>query len=150
MMAKSIETLLNSSDEEFRSIVDDEVRHPNNEYSALLRDPRVRERWYYALVGMKKSVESQLSAKRSDILKTPASPQDVAWQDFHRWKAGAVRFKSGVEDRLLEIRKNGGRPSDRANLLQAAILQHKNAVLKDFNPEEVSDADTSLWKSVDR
>ena len=150
--AQTIDNLINMPEEQFRSIVDKEVRGTLDAATGeMLRHPRLVDRWYYALVSMKKSVESQLSSKRSDILKVPGpvNSRSSEWSDYHRWKAGAIRFKSGVEDRLLEIRRTHGRPTDRAAQLEQAILDHKSKVLADFAPDEVSDADTGLWHVVE-
>lgn len=155
MTRSDAQKLLALPDAEFRALVDSEVRGTSPaKVGETLRDPLLIDRWYHTLLQMKKSVESQLGAKRSDVLKNRRySEQDVA--DFHRWRAGAVRFKSGVEDRLLEIRRIRGivQPDTEAikrerNALLRAIDDHRQTVLQEFEADEISDADRALWSAL--
>jgi len=140
------QTLLNSSEEDFRRVVDEEVRGClKQETCTALRSPPLLNRWYLALISMKKNVESQLGSKRSDLIKIrpELTPEEYEQRlvEFHRWRAGAIRFKNGVEDRLLEVRA-------RRQTLTTAISLHKNTVLKEFAEDEISDADRDLWKAL--
>ena len=136
--------LLDLPEEDFRGIVDDEVRGTlDRNTGVVLRDPQLLDRWHLTLISMKKSVESQLGSIRSDLVKVrpELAPEEYERRlaEFHRWRAGAVRFKSGVEERLLEIRA-------RRQTLTTAISLHKNTVLEEFAEDEISDADRDLWK----
>lgn len=155
--------LLKMPEEDFRAVVDDEVRGVEEldpKTAKALRDPLVADRWYYALVSMKKSVEGQLGAKRSDLLKHRSPPRDRT--EYHRWRAGALRFKSGVEERLLEVRSRRhslthiDTVQEERNValaqmqnLKTAITSHKTSVLSDFADDEVSDADRTLWSAIE-
>lgn len=161
----TVEALLDMPEDQFRAIVDREVRGTARDVGPVLRDPRISWRWYFALVQMKKSVESQLGAKRADLAKVrPTIPQyeyEQKLTEFHQWRAGALRFKSGVEERLLEIRSqnsrfrpNGEIIEDQRNwaltanfALVQGIREHQKVMLKD-SPDEVSDADLALWELV--
>lgn len=160
------EHLLNMDDDEFRQAVDQEVRGTlPTEVSLALRDPRLSQRWYLALIQMKKSVESQLGAKRSDLVnmrETDNGRWDQELANFHRWRAGAVRFKSGVEERLIEIRRSRlvvfpteevlteqrNWALEKMQCLVKGIVEHQRTVSQEYD-EDVSDADKKLWKLVD-
>lgn len=159
----TLDELVNQEEEAFRSIVDDEVRgHLDPETAALLRDPKVVDRWFLALIVMKKSVESQMAAKRDDLARFAGSHQEETERlAFRKWRAGALRFRNGVEDRILEIRairwRNGATistdPYDAIVLnadLASAIRTHRKKMLEDYEPDEVSDADRQLWRLLDQ
>lgn len=105
--------LTDLADDAFISIVNQDVRGSlNPEISQLLRDPAIADRWYDALLGLKRSVESQLSASKAEksqkiaefnILGNDGWLQARVQTD--KWRAGAVRFKNGVEDRLSEAKR---------------------------------------------
>lgn len=155
MTRNDVQKLLSLPDPQFREVVDAEVRGTAQpKVGETLRDPLLIDRWHHTLLQMKKSVESQLGAKRSDVFKNKHySAHDLA--EFHRWRAGAVRFKSGVEDRLLEIRRIRGiaQPDTQAikrerNALLQAIDAHRQTVLEEFEADEISDADRALWAAL--
>lgn len=146
----TVHDYLDLPNEDFRDLVDEEVRGITDEaISRALRDPVLMERWYLTLVQMKKSVESQLGAKRSDLVRHIGArdyPSRVA--EYHRWRAGSLRFKSGVEERLLEVRamrfKGVTNPWKRTQRLLDAIIEHRDS-MGDYN-EEGSEADLRLWR----
>jgi hypothetical protein len=145
---------------------------------ALRSDPAVIERWYQALVRMKKSVEGTLAAKTADskaqklqcLLKTGdfgrAEPDLVGAQtiemEYQRWRAGAIRFKVGVEEKLMAVRwlRSQAAPqliasaavlernimAERVRRLEAAIRAHRDQVLRDGGPH---DGDDQLWNLAD-
>jgi hypothetical protein len=167
----TVQYLLQLDNPSFEGIVNNEMRSTADkprvqpEISAALRDPRVRRRWYTAILAMHKSIEGQFSAKTADnkamigrlqatgvprvkILKEQAS--------FETWRAGALRVKNGLEIRLIEakslLEQSGDtyitdRTADERNLalarvgvLEDAIRRHMNACLT-----EPRDADEALW-----
>ncbi len=163
------------SDEAFNQIVNQDVRGTlTSATSQLLRDPRVVERWYVHLVSLKRSVESQLCANRAELLQKQldyvglGAKGNPLWIEAQataaKWRAGAVRFKNGVEDRLDEARTLRSKTRadstitilieerERAirNLtnLRRSILEHRE---HDCDDRCVDDcvADDQLWKVLD-
>jgi hypothetical protein len=81
------------------------------------------------------------------------------------WKAGALRFKTGLEERLGEARRvlrdlddplvnvadrvveERNRALVRVALLEDAVRRHRDGFPSDDDP---SDADVELWKTVGR
>lgn len=146
--------------------------------AAALRAPEVSDRWYHQLVSMKKSVESTLAAKTSedkqqrlaliqaaedagpgpqsgDLRKRAAS----LYQDFLKWRTGALRFRAGVEERLAEaswrrrltgsyvptaLLEERNRLLERVNVLTAAIKAHRDG-MSDVDPDDIDEGDQALW-----
>lgn len=172
------EALLGMSREEFADLVDRDVRGKAPlELSQGLRATEVAERWYQQLVTMKKSAEAQLAAKSSEdrhqritlLAAAEGAPEDQAKDmrrragqaraEFLRWRAGVLRFRAGVEERLSEAswrRRVAGsyRPvallDERDQLLRwvqaltDAIRAHK-ASMADLDPDDIDEADETLW-----
>lgn len=170
----TIESLLAMDDEPFRSLVNDEIRgNAAPEVTKLLRSPELVERWYNALQIMQKSVEGQLAAKKAEakskkteLSRLPNGRQK--WLQYNKsaniWRAGALRFKSGLEMALFEADRlrysiNGVDRTKRAieernisiaeaERLKSAIRAHKAHVLGKC-PEECDGdfcvADEELW-----
>ncbi len=167
--------LLDLSDDAFNSMVNQDVRGTlNSELSQLLRDPAIADRWYETLVSLKRSVEAQLSANRAEQVQKQSEflgrgPQaKMLWLQTkattEKWRAGAVRFKNGVEDRMAEARRN--RDKLRLGLhvsvvinerdvafrevkrLRSMILSHRDHEC-DENCEPNCAADDSLWNLLD-
>lgn len=152
-------------DDVFRAYVDEAVRgHPDdNQVQALrsrLREPEVIERTHLCLVSMKKSVEGQLAARRADFIKERASlrsnppGQRSAEERYHAWRAGALRFKSGVEEFMLTVRGNREKPTGdnyylAYHTLRQAIERHREAVQASLANDEDTDADDVLWSVLD-
>lgn len=153
-------------DDVFRSYVDEAVRgHPDDEGTqalrSRLREPEVVERTHLCLVSMKKSVEGQLAARRADFVKERGTlrsnppGQRAADERYHTWRAGALRFKSGVEDFMLTVRGSREKPTGESyylayQTLRLAIEKHKDAV--EFalaNDRDTDDADALLWSVLD-
>lgn len=153
------------SDDTFRSIVDEAVRghseDPNiRSMRAKLTEPQVVDRTHLALVGMKKSVEGQLAARRADYVKERSLHRSnptllrESEERYQAWRAGALRFKSGVEDFMLSVRGKREKPPDNYYLaystLRQAITQHRatvEAAIKDGLDTE--SADDALWAVLD-
>jgi hypothetical protein len=168
------ETLRTMDDESFRSLVNDEIRgNAEPEVTKLLRSPELVDRWYNALQIMQKSVEGQLAAKKAEAKskKTELTRQANGrqkWLQYNKsaniWRAGALRFKSGLEMALFEADQlryqiNGVDKAKQAigernvaiaeaERLKSAIRAHRTHVLGQC-PEECDGdycvADEDLW-----
>lgn len=168
------------SREEFADLVDQEVRgRASGALSQGLRAPEVADRWYQQLVTMKKSAESQLAAKAAEdkqqritlllAAEDTASPEqardlrrraDEARAQFLKWRAGVLRFRSGVEERVAEAswcRRMS------TSLIPAALIDERNQLLQQVSTlteaivthrqsigdlEDVDEADDVLWATI--
>lgn len=161
MSTLTADDLLLLPDDEFRHLVDEDVRNQLDKARAgLLRnDPRVVDRWLYTLLTMKQSVEGQLAAKAAEAngerASSLATGNKRAWLDFtqkyERWRAGALRFKSGLEAALLEARRlkdaqDGG--AGEAAILRKAIIAHRDHICSDIC-DDTCTADRILWSLVE-
>lgn len=108
---------LELSDDEFRTLLDAAIRGnmDNITVEALKSDPCL-DRTYAALISMKKSVEGQLAAKRADYViersRTPKHRIAEVERKYQAWRAGALRFKTGVEEFLSSVRPPSSPDSD--------------------------------------
>lgn len=174
-------------DREFRELVDRELRkeHPHSDrdvaercrrnrcrscqqiaaISPQLREPEVVGRWITLLEMMKASSETQLGAKRDELLKKHESMIHDEWlelkREFQGWRAGNVRFLNSVTSRLLEAREirrryfgaeYPTRAIEERNLasknylrLLSAITDHRNTVGDEY---EATEADQALWATI--
>lgn len=137
--------------EQYLAVVNDDVRDKarQDQSRALREDPTP---WHNALLELKRSCETQLAddkALRSEKrLKCMALGEDgkEQWAKFlaerDRWRAGIIRFKNGIENKLVEAYYlKGQEPS-----LRAAIIAHKDVVLN--GEDDLDDADERLWSKV--
>lgn len=150
-------------EDQFRALVDQAVRgNPEDPKTHALRvnlmAPEVVDRTHIALISMKKSVEGQLAARRADYIKERLrdrpGERSALEQRYRTWRAGALRFKSGVEEYLLTVRPpRRERSADNYYLayetLRQAIAKHKATVLALQNDDEETDADDVLWSVLD-
>lgn len=178
----TVRSLLSFTDDDFQDVVDGEVRRVGGKYlKSLLADPTLIDRWRLALVQMKKNVESQMGARGDDMkvlfidIENPERTEEetclpaeavrearierhrAANADFVKWRAGAKRFKLGVEERLLEIRRTkimtgAFRADDHVIALHViqtlvdGIEAHRAQMVLDVADEDISDADKELWR----
>lgn len=156
--------LATMSNSQFKDVIDKEVRDGLDDVSSKALRTDVPERWYTALVAIKQSVESQLAAKSSDVKQLdPTTPEyTAAYRDYHRWRAGALRFLSGIDTRISEARplRNALYDNQYSEILKAernaayretlqlreAIRCHRRKVTEEFDPNEF---DQALWAEVD-
>ena len=115
------ERLLAMDNTTFAQVVDRELRgKAAAEESTALRNPLVAERWRVALVAIAKSVDGQLGARRADYMANRArftkellrvayderAALERSWaeqrENFNRSRAATLRFKSGLEETLIE------------------------------------------------
>lgn len=165
MSIMATDDLMATPDEEFRVLVAEALKVGNHDYSGpltpevvdALKSPEVVNRTYLTLIAMKKNVEGQLAAKRADYVRERSRLHDgpnlrAKEQEYHSWRAGALRFKSGVEEFMVSVRGKRERPDDNYYLayetLRQAILTHKSAVLLALEHDEDTDADEALWTTV--
>lgn len=180
---QAVDILLTMDVQDFSDVVDRDIR--GNErlqrdeqplhalYSEALRGQDVCERWYQELVQMKKSTELTIAAKGMDDKARRAKLQSEGshgkardtYRHHLQWRAGAVRFLTGVEARLSEAnycrRKHWGSSlpshiiferdelSAYVRLLRRAILEHRDDYLS-HDGDEPSDADAKLWSVLDQ
>jgi hypothetical protein len=171
------------SEVDFRKLVDDDTRGRAPEsLSRQLRSPGCASRWYQTLLAMQNSVEGQLAANAAESraakarllarLEEPMSTTqrreiraEIATRKAadEQWRAGALRFKSGLKEKLIEARRvlrevddpiltkrisqERNRALARVATLEDAIRHHRD----DFPPDDQpSDADLNLWAQVGR
>ena len=164
MTPSTADHLLDLSEDEF-NLVDDAVRGTTgiSSISDALLDPSVIDRTHLTLVGMKKSVEGQLAAKKVDYQRDRARFKDdpkivrEIEDKYYAWRAGALRFKSGVEAFMLPVRSKMNRPLREDNFylayetLRQAITKHREIVTKALEESrDPGDADEILWSFLDR
>jgi hypothetical protein len=167
------------SEVDFRKLIDDDTRgKAPASLSRQLRSAECAPRWYEALLAMQNSVDGQLAAKSAESRAAQARLQarfeealsskqrreiraEIARRKAadEQWRAGALRFKSGLEDKLIEARRvlrelddssivgARNRSMARVAILEDAIRRHH----ADFRAEdEPSDSDLALWAHLDR
>lgn len=183
----AIEILLMLELEEFYDVVDRDIRNNGNGddplprfYREALRTEEVCERWYQGLVRMKKSTEMTIAAKGLDDRAARAKLESQgnrkkAGEEHVRhlkWRAGALRFLTGVEERLAEanyirrlhygvnvssgIAMERDRLSEHLRLLQQSIRTHHEEQLapevgsfgRITGQREPTAADLKLWSVV--
>lgn len=119
--------LLAMTADEFHAVVNLDLRKgTDDETWEALRSPAVFDRWWGALIGMSKSIDGQLGARREEFLSQQAdlreqmrvavaagdvdkqaaieSRSNKTSKEYHRGRAGSLRFKSGLEEWLTEAK----------------------------------------------
>lgn len=167
-----IASLRSLSQDDFRRVVDDDIRgRSSGDVREALRSSGLVDRWVETLESALVSVEGQLAANDADWgakeAEFESSGDHVALlaekAKNDRWRAGALRFRTGVQQTLIEARRLAAaqekessevdrltrerdRAMARAFMLEDAIRSHK----QNFPTEdEPSDNDLDLWKKVD-
>jgi hypothetical protein len=143
---KECERLVTMTNEDFRRVVDADIRNQAapRDYDCLRNHPTATDRWYSTLVGMKKSVENQFSAKESETKAVRADLESRGDHDGSRqvliehlkWKSGVTKFKTGLEEKLAEAswRRRQGGSANLAEMLRSErnLLAQRNIVLKNL------------------
>lgn len=162
-MNSVLETILAMNKDEFHALVNDDIRGKAPDHmSQALRDPEVVERWYNALVSIKRNMETQLAndrfkriEKKLELMKLGNAGQ-MLWLEFVRereeWKAGAIRFKNGVEDKISEakiiLRNSVNIERDilirRLAELRLEVKEH----MESFKDDEADERDIKLWTAA--
>lgn len=117
----TIDRIMAMSDTEFRSLAEDDVREATGKGDPLdlpvhdaLRTPPAIHRFYRLLLVLQRSAEGQLAAKgashaarmaklRMHGTTSQSEKYQEALAEHETWRAGALRFKTGVEERMAEI-----------------------------------------------
>lgn len=141
-------TFTSHSHQEFLKIVNDDIRgNADPKYHTALRKPESARMWLDALLELKRSCETQLAedkALRSEARLKTWSKED--WSKFvaerDRWRAGTIRFKNGIENKIAEAST-----LQTQNLAQAIAAHHK-AILAAAPDDDTSVADEKLWAEV--
>lgn len=140
-------SLLDENKETFLRYVNDDIRDAADEaISRELRSPECLDRWYRALLAMKRDAETQFaldqaerSEKRLEITDRDEWLEYVAVRD--RWRAGNIRFKNGVENKLDEAKHLIRAREKRLAGLESAIRAHEQGM-----GDQASDIDLALWE----
>lgn len=88
-----------------------------------------KEEWRKSLVELKRNVENNLIARKSESLNSGKDNYE-AIQDFHNWKRKAVYFKSIVEKKLAEVKDMIKVDNKENNELKMGIESEQNELLK--------------------
>lgn len=176
--------LARSTDEVFRQLVDDDLRGRNDPViRAALRSSENVDRWFSVLLSISKSVEGQLAARKADwetkrtrlltdIQLLEGTDDRVATNElkvqlqeerekYTRWRAGIIRFKTGLDVWLAEARHLRDASRDgmyqrvtederiklatRVHALEDGIRHHRDIILSDVSDDDHEDADEDLW-----
>jgi hypothetical protein len=181
-VARQLSRVADLSESDFRKLIDEDTRgKAPASLSAQLRSPECVGRWYETLLAMQKSVEGQLAAKaaesrgaqadfRARLEQTPAREArairaEMGYRESkdETWRAGALRFKSGLEEKLIEARRllrefddpivsertaeERNRALARIATLEDAIRHHRDEFPTDDQPSEI---DLFLWSHIGR
>lgn len=160
------------TDEEFRRLVDDDVRFDSQPQElrddptfqrrcSLLRHPDVVPRWFDALIQSKRSIEGQFGAEKKRLAtlhyEVQATPTNDSLRErmererlrYTKWKSGALRFNSGLETRIREARSL--LPKQDPQMLMEEIVRLRDAIKQHqqgIDPDDASKADRELWNLV--
>lgn len=158
------------SPDEFAEIVEADIRNELDDDTAeALRSPECSDRWYHALVAIKKRVETSLGSRRSHLsgsLETlPTEKARTELARFHSWRGNTMTFLRHVEERIQEardIRSLHHQASfsmfltqERDIMVEAyrnvlhEVERHRERLLSDDGLEP-SPADIELWKILDQ
>lgn len=142
--------IVEADEETFRVFVNDDIRNRAHEdVGRALRSSECVDRWYRALVSMKRNAELQITLDRADrsaerARLDGASDGKQLWMQYvkerDQWAAGNARFKAGVEDKIDEAKSIRNRPNNRIKELETAIINHRKEMEAD-----ASSADEDLW-----
>jgi len=140
--------LLELYSEAFKSIVDSDIRGTcDQETVDSLRHPDVVRKWHTCLVGIKRSIETQLATFKIEKVQKASNPDYESWcADRNKWKLGALRFKASVEEKIAESKGFLRSEVTEADQLRAAIIDHKINCLE--NPDDIDQWDDKLWNQV--
>lgn len=146
--------LLNLYSEAFKSIVNSDIREELDvETADSLRNPLVVRKWFDTLVGIKRSIETQLATfkiekaqRYSDFLSGKDQGYHSWLENKNKWRLGTLRFKASVEEKIAEARLQLRKEVTEADLLRLAIVQHQERVLA--NPDFSEQYDEELWATA--
>lgn len=171
MRVPSPAELLELPDAEFRALVHAELAGRSDASTAeALRHSLVLARWSNSLERLRLTTYGQLEAREAELEAARIDAEEIrpseesrlalalARESFQRWRAEAVRFRTTVEDRLLEgaylqerLAQEAEAQTAAAELealrarvaeLEAAIATHRAAIHED----DAAEPDRQLWR----
>lgn len=136
-----IQDLLVMSAEEFRRLVDDDLRgQATPEVSEALRSVAVIGRFRCQMQAVLAVVDGNLALKEAEVCGI------VAKHD--KWVASTGRFRSRLQVTLLEVvqvlHDQRDAALSRCRMLDEAILEHR----AELDEEDATNADVHLWAAV--
>ena len=173
---------LGRTGESFKDFVDRDIRgHTTQAEAEALRSPALAERWFTTLMMMQRSIEGQLAAKQEEFqaerarlrrllrseqvshVRTQIEDQlDRLQEDHSRDRAKKLRFKTGLDEALVEARavvdalrghqydslvaEERNYYAEQRRLLEEAIRLHQAQTLADGI--EPGDHDEKLWEAL--
>lgn len=179
--------LLELDEKDFYNLADRDVRgRLEASIATKLRDPIVNERWYQTLLRMKKTVEGTIAAKTHetkgqrmelesmgtitswrgneivsvDHFDDPKQKAVEIYTQFMAWKAGSIRFKVGVEERLTEVAWRRKRITANLllsvsqierNLLGEEVMRLREAIAthaSQIHADDATEQDEELWAAL--
>ena len=181
LIAYNAEQLMALNYDDFRVVCEADIKQADRgemeqvTFDAL-REPPVIQRFYSMLSQMQRSVEGQLAAGRADMKSrtakmklrhAPAEEYQQALANHENWRAGALRFKTGCEQRMAEIagllrvidsefladrvKEERNDALARVKELEDAIRRHRDHTCDDATCSQGRDecsADEDLWTLV--
>lgn len=154
IVTSATEALIIMGDDSFRDLVDKDLRRKDREDIPQelrdgLRSPEVADRWLSTLIKIAKSVEGTLAyrydeyeAEKADLeLKGDQTGLYLLKQQYHQQRAKTLRFKTGLDEWLIEARtiRDARRRQDPA-ASERALLERKVRSLKEAIEEHHSAA----------
>ena len=146
--------VLAENQQDFLAQVNDDIRDcSETAVRAALRSPDNIERWMLTLKKMKRDTESQLTADRAERSEERVKHLEVGnqlgWLRYlakrDRWRADAIRFKNGVENKLDEAVMLH---DNYLTLLYEGIKEHQTNVEADDGTVNCSLFDERLWRLI--
>lgn len=159
------------TDDEFRAIVDRALRGEATEGDNRTLTGQL-DRWWDVLSAMKKSVETQLAAKRDEVRaqritragRRPNQNDVTEETAYAKWRAGAVRFKNIAEIEMVKVSRlrQARQPAvllrmvaderntwhERVRFLEQAIRDHR-AQTQAINSDPASEEERNLKRLAD-
>lgn len=180
VLATAIARIMEMTDTEFRALAEEDVREATGKGDPLnpllhdaLRTPPAIQRFYRLLSVLQRSAEGQLAAKGAAHASRMAKlrrrgVKGAEYQDaiaeHENWRAGALRFKTGVEERITEIaslireldadsvteiiREERNDALYRVRVLEDAIRTHREHECGEECSGDFCVADVTLWENV--
>ncbi len=171
MRVPSPEDLVAMSDAEFRALVHAELAGRADPQTAeAMRHPWVLGRWRNSLERLRVTTDGQFEARDAELEAARIDAEEIrpsdesrlalalARESYQRWRAEAVRFRTTVEDRLLEAAYLHDRLAQQADAeaatteleelrrrvaeLEAAIAAHRARIHED----DAAEPDRALWR----
>lgn len=134
------------NDNDFNLLVNADIREDASKADQeWLYQPENLDRWIAELTKIKMNVEKQLAGARYDVAKARATMDEEElrqwYVDHEKWRAGVIRFKTGVDKKLVEVKNLRSSEVERYRL---AIQRHCDTI-----GDDAGTADEELWSVLD-